>query len=96
VFYTQKVLILKVYPFSGHGLCRIPSRKLLGTGSMGCFIQYQCCVSRNYITVVLMLFLMFYSAKDSSIMACRRNNKEEKRKRNKLYARKFQSKVVTI
>ena len=30
------------------------------------------------------------------LMACRRNNKEEKRKRNKEYARKYQSKVYTL
>jgi hypothetical protein len=30
------------------------------------------------------------------MMACRRNNKTEKRKRNREYARKFQSKVRII
>jgi hypothetical protein len=29
-----------------------------------------------------------------TMMACRRNNKMEKRKRNRDYARKFQSKVI--
>lgn len=32
----------------------------------------------------------------SSLFSCRRNNKIEKRKRNRDYARKFQSKVSTV
>lgn len=39
------------------------------------------------------LFINFFRVLGSELFACRRNNKTEKRKRNRDYARKFQSKV---